>query len=75
MQLPEPLVPHLRIKSDLAANPMSDARLKKWLGRIAKSVAILILIWIVAYGFAGANAAFGVVLLAVVLGIIGAFVT
>ena len=70
-----PLVHHHQVRPGLAASAMSDVSLKNWLRRIATSAAILAAIWVVAYWFVGANAAFGVVLLAIVLGIIGAFVT
>jgi hypothetical protein len=54
---------------------MANEVSKKWALRIGKSVAILVGIWVVAYWFVGANAAFGVVLAALVLGVIGALLT
>jgi uncharacterized membrane protein YjdF len=54
---------------------MIDKSLKLWLGKIANTIVILLAIWAVAYWFLGSNAAYGVVLLAIVLGAIGVFVT
>lgn len=48
---------------------------KKWILRALQSLGILIVIWTIAWKFLGANAALGVVAVAVVAGAIGTLLT
>lgn len=48
---------------------------KEWLTRIAKTLGIAAVIWVIAWFWGGVNFSFGVVAVAFVLGIVGTLIT
>jgi Ca2+-dependent lipid-binding protein len=48
---------------------------KRWLTKVAQSVAIVAAVWVIAWFIGGSNIAFAAVVIVILIGIIGAFLT